>query len=47
MARKTRLPLVLHGNFLEPLRRRLVQIEAIVAMKEDVSLEYMIEHQRN
>jgi dihydrodipicolinate synthase/N-acetylneuraminate lyase len=35
IASKTRLPLVLHGQYSLALLRRLIKIESIVAMKED------------
>ena len=43
ISRSTRLPLVLHGNFSTELLNRLMKIDSIVALKEDVSLEYFIE----
>ena len=43
IAKATRLPLVLHGNYSESLVRRLVEIDAIVAMKEDGALTYYID----
>lgn len=45
VASATRLPLVLHGVFSEPLLRELVKIDSIVAMKEDSTLEYYIDRQ--
>src|SRR5206468_11105759 len=39
----TRLPIVLHGNFSMLLLERLVEIESIVALKEDVDLSYYID----
>ncbi|MFB3904607.1 MAG: dihydrodipicolinate synthase family protein [Acidobacteriota bacterium] len=38
ISRATRLPLVLHGQYPEPLLRKLLEIESIVAMKEDGQL---------
>jgi 4-hydroxy-tetrahydrodipicolinate synthase len=46
IARATRLPLVLHGNHPDALLDKLMSIESIAAMKEDVSLEYYIHIQR-
>lgn len=46
VASATRLPIVLHGNFSHPLLERLVEIDSIVALKEDVGLEYYIQVQR-
>jgi 4-hydroxy-tetrahydrodipicolinate synthase len=43
IARATRLPLVLHGHFSMPLLERLVEIDSIAAMKEDVSMNYFID----
>lgn len=43
IARRTRLPIVLHGNFSEPLLRRLLEIDSIAAMKEDIGLQYLID----
>ena len=45
VARHTRLAIVLHGNYSESLLRKLASIESIVAMKEDVGLEYLIDRQ--
>jgi 4-hydroxy-tetrahydrodipicolinate synthase len=45
VAATTRLGLVLHGNYSEALLRKLVAIDSIVAMKEDVGLEYLIDRQ--
>jgi 5-dehydro-4-deoxyglucarate dehydratase len=45
IAKSTRLPLVLHGNYSEPLLRRLVKIDSIVALKEDLELTYYIDRQ--
>ncbi len=36
------LPIVLHGNYSLALLEKLAKIEAIVALKEDVSLEYYV-----
>lgn len=46
VASKTNLPIVLHGNFAMPLLEKVVAIEPIVALKEDVGLEYYIQTQR-
>lgn len=43
IADQTSLPLALHGIYSVPLLRRLVQIESIVAMKEDTELTYYID----
>lgn len=43
IAESTRLPVVLHGRFSETLLNRLVEIDSIVAMKEDVELTYYID----
>jgi 4-hydroxy-tetrahydrodipicolinate synthase len=43
IARRTRLPLALHGNFPIKILEQLVTIDSIVAMKEDVDLEYLID----
>ena len=43
IAKNTRLPLVLHGKYSSSLLRRLVDIESIVAMKEDGALTYYID----
>jgi len=43
IASATRLPLVLHGEFSRPLLTRLVEIDSIVAMKEDTQLAYYID----
>lgn len=45
IAKATRLPLVLHGRYSEPLLRKLVKIDSIVAMKEDAELTYYIDRQ--
>jgi dihydrodipicolinate synthase/N-acetylneuraminate lyase len=42
IANAVRLPIVLHGNFAMPLLEELVKIESIVALKEDVSMEYYV-----
>lgn len=42
VAETTHLPIVLHGNFPMPLLEKLVQIDSIVALKEDVGLSYYI-----
>jgi dihydrodipicolinate synthase/N-acetylneuraminate lyase len=44
-ARNTRLAIVLHGHFSMPLLRRLLAVDAIVAMKDEDSLSEAIEHQ--
>jgi 4-hydroxy-tetrahydrodipicolinate synthase len=46
IARGTELPIVLHGNFSHGLLERLIALDTIVAMKEDVGLEYYIQVQR-
>lgn len=46
IARGTELPIVLHGNFSNGLLQRLIALDTIVAMKEDVGLEYYIQAQR-
>jgi 4-hydroxy-tetrahydrodipicolinate synthase len=43
VAQATRLGIVLHGNFSEELLGKLVSIESIVSMKEDVGLEYLMD----
>ena len=43
VATKTRLPIVLHGEYSLPLLRRLAEIDSIVAMKEDGRLTYYID----
>lgn len=43
VASSTRLPIVLHGQFSMELLEHLVEIPTIVALKEDVSLEYYID----
>lgn len=43
IAAATRLPIVLHGDFPLPLLGRLLAIDSIVALKEDVSLSYYID----
>jgi 4-hydroxy-tetrahydrodipicolinate synthase len=43
IARATRIPLVLRGNLAAPLLSRLMEIDSIVAMKQDVSQAYFIE----
>jgi 4-hydroxy-tetrahydrodipicolinate synthase len=42
IANAVRLPIVLHGNYAVPLLEKLAQIDSIVALKEDVSLEYYV-----
>lgn len=42
IARAVRLPIVLHGNFPMPLLEKLAEIDSIVALKEDVSMEYYV-----
>ncbi|HWR13432.1 MAG TPA: dihydrodipicolinate synthase family protein [Terriglobales bacterium] len=39
----TKLPLVLHGNFPMPELGRLTEIASVVALKEDISLEYYVD----
>jgi dihydrodipicolinate synthase/N-acetylneuraminate lyase len=46
IAAKTDLPLVLHGEFSHPLLDKILAIDSVVAMKEDVGLEYYIQLQR-
>jgi 4-hydroxy-tetrahydrodipicolinate synthase len=43
IARHSRLPLVLRGNLSKSLMKRLVHIDSIVAMKQDVSRSYFVE----
>lgn len=43
IARATRLPLVLHGQYSDALLGRLIHIETIAAMKEDSTLEYYVD----
>jgi dihydrodipicolinate synthase/N-acetylneuraminate lyase len=43
IARSTRLPLVLHGQYPGPLLRKLLEIDSIAAMKEDGELAYYID----
>lgn len=43
VAQSTRLPIVLHGDFPFALLSRLVEIDSIVALKEDVSLSYYVD----
>jgi len=45
IANSTKLGIVLHGNFSESLLHKLVQIDSIVALKEDVGLKYAIDRQ--
>ena len=45
IAEATNLPLVLHGNFSESLLKKLTGIPSIVAMKEDITLDYYIDRQ--
>jgi 4-hydroxy-tetrahydrodipicolinate synthase len=42
IAAAVHLPIVLHGNYSMPLLENLAKIDAIVALKEDVSLEYYV-----
>jgi dihydrodipicolinate synthase/N-acetylneuraminate lyase len=46
IARGTEMPIVLHGTFSHGLLERLIAVDTIVAMKEDVGLEYYIQVQR-
>ncbi len=46
VAAKSDLPPVLHGEFSHPLLDKLLAIDSIVAMKQDVGLEYYIQVQR-
>jgi dihydrodipicolinate synthase/N-acetylneuraminate lyase len=43
ISRNTKLPIVLHGNYSNALLTKLLEIESIVALKEDVSPSYFIE----
>jgi len=43
VAAATQMPIVLHGDFATPLLKKLVQIDSIVALKEDISLSYYID----
>lgn len=43
IAANTRLPIVLQGHFPRNLLDQLVEIQSIVALKEDVSLSYFLE----
>lgn len=45
VAAATKLPIVLHGDFSSPLLKKLVEIPAVSAMKEDVTLDYYIARQ--
>ncbi len=45
VARSTSLPLVLHGVYTDELLRKLMEIDSIVAMKEDATLEDLIRRQ--
>jgi 5-dehydro-4-deoxyglucarate dehydratase len=45
IAKACGLPLVLHGKYTLPLLKRLAQIDAIVAMKEDATLNELIDQQ--
>ena len=45
IAHSTKLGIVLHGNFSESLLHRLVEIDSIVALKEDIGLPYYINRQ--
>jgi dihydrodipicolinate synthase/N-acetylneuraminate lyase len=47
VADATGLPIVLHGEFSLSLLEKLAPIQTIVAMKEDVGLEYFIRVQRH
>ncbi len=42
IAKATRLPLVLHGNYSMGLLEKLTAIDSVVALKEDVSMEYFV-----
>ncbi len=42
----SRLPIVLHGEFSKQLLEKLATVSSIVALKEDVGLEYYIQTQR-
>jgi len=43
IARQTRLPLALQGNYSIKILKQLVTVDSIVAMKEDVDLDYLID----
>jgi dihydrodipicolinate synthase/N-acetylneuraminate lyase len=43
ISRNTKLPIVLHGNYSRKLLADLLEIDSIVALKEDVSPSYFIE----
>lgn len=43
IAKATRLPLVLHGQYTDSLLKKLLHIETVVAMKEDATLDYYID----
>ncbi|MEP0842809.1 MAG: dihydrodipicolinate synthase family protein [Phycisphaerae bacterium] len=46
VAAATRLPLVLHGDYSVALLEKLVRIDSVAALKEDVTLDYYIDRQR-
>ncbi len=46
VAKASKLPIVLHGNYSESLIKRLVEIPSVAALKEDVTLDYYIQRQR-
>ena len=43
IAKAVRLPIVLHGQYDDSLLTKLVEIDSIVAMKEDAALDYYID----
>jgi 4-hydroxy-tetrahydrodipicolinate synthase len=47
IAKATRLPLVLHGQYTNSLVKKLLPIETIVAMKEDATLDYYVDKMIN
>jgi dihydrodipicolinate synthase/N-acetylneuraminate lyase len=46
IAAGTNLPIILHGNFSHALLDQLVKMPSVIALKEDVGLEYYIQVQR-
>lgn len=45
VAKSTKLPLVLHGKFPDPMLARLAKIDSVLAMKEDHALDDFIRQQ--
>jgi 4-hydroxy-tetrahydrodipicolinate synthase len=43
ISKSTTLPIVLHGEYSRPLLLRLTELDSVVAMKEDVDLDYYID----